>query len=226
METGKKTPQIFIVFGRGGSGKGTQTDLLVKKFNLIYIGSGDLLRQRKNENDFTAAKIDDFMSKGELAPTSLVFMLWINKLEEMKNINGDDFPGIIFDGSPRKLIEAKLLKEALEWYDWDKNIRILLIDISRQEAFDRLAKRRMCQKCGKIIPYVGEYKNLKSCDACGGELVVRLDDTPEGINKRLNWYEEEVLPVMEFLEKDYPIIKINGEQSIEDVHKEIMEKIK
>jgi len=218
-------PKVYTLLGRAGCGKGTQAKLLVEKFGLIYIGSGELLRQRVKQNDFTGQKTDLTMKAGDLAPTCLIFMLWINRLEEIKKAADANFKGLIFDGSPRKLIEAQLLEESLAWYGWDRNFKALLIDISRLEAFDRLTKRRQCAKCGQLIPYVGVYKNLDVCDKCGGELVIRQDDTPEAINQRLDLFDQEVLPVIEFYEKKGLLIKINGEQSIEDVRKEILEKI-
>ncbi len=218
-------PQIFIILGRQGSGKGTQAELLVKKFNLIYIGSGELLRARAEIGDFTGQKTGATTKSGVLVPTSLIFQLWINKLEEIKQQKGGDFPGIIFDGSPRKMIEAELLEEALKWYEWDKNIKVLLIDISRQEAVSRLTKRRICQQCGQSILYLDHYKTLGKCDQCGGNLETRADDTPEAINKRLDWSEEELMPVIDFYEKKGLLVRVNGEQPIEEVHKEILSKI-
>jgi len=218
-------PQIFIFLGRAGSGKGTQAELLVKKLGLIYIGSGESLRARAQTADFTGQKTNAIMKTGELVPTSLIFMLWINRLEEIKKSQDDDFNGLIFDGSPRKMNEAQLLDEALKWYEWDKKMKVLLIDISRQEAFNRLTKRRICQGCGQLILFVGHYRDLEKCDKCGGELEVRADDTPEAINLRLDLYEQEVQLVVEFYEKKGLLISINGEQSIEDVHKEILMKI-
>lgn len=217
--------QIFIFLGRAGSGKGTQAKLLQDKFGLIYLGSGELLRARSKKEDFTGQKMIERLKTGALAPTSLIFQLWINRLEEIKSATEENFKGIIFDGSPRMLPEAKLLLEALEWYEWDKNIKVLLVDISREEAFNRLTKRRMCKNCGQLIPYVGHYKTLEKCDKCGGELETRSDDTPEAINLRLDLFEKEVVPVIEFFEEKKMLKKINGEQSIEDVQKEILEKI-
>ncbi|MEK7067688.1 MAG: nucleoside monophosphate kinase [Patescibacteria group bacterium] len=215
--------KIYTLLGRAGCGKGTQAKLLVDKLGLIYIGSGELLRARAKQDNFTGQKADQTMKTGALVPTSLIFMLWINRIEEIKNQG--DFKGIVFDGSPRKLIEAYLLEEALNWYDWDKNFKAILVDLSREEAFNRLTKRRQCAKCGQLIPYVGTYKTLAECDKCGGELVVRQDDKPEAINQRLDLFDQEVMPVVEFYEKKGLLVRINGEQPIEEVHKEILEKI-
>ncbi len=218
-------PKIYTLLGRAGCGKGTQAKLLMEKFSLIYIGSGELLRSRAKQNDFSGQKTSIVLNKGELMPTSLVFMLWINKLEKIKKAADPNFKGIVFDGVPRKLIEAQLWKEALNWYEWGKDVKAILVDISREEAFNRLTKRRQCAKCGQLIPFVGAYKNLVVCDKCNGELMVRLDDTPEAINLRLDLFDQEVMPVVDFFEQEGLLVKVNGEQSIEEVQKEILEKI-
>jgi len=218
-------PKIFIILGRAGCGKGTQAKLLKEKFGLIYFSSGEALRNRARINDFTGHKTETTMNTGVLVPSTLIFQLWINRLEEIKQARDANFKGIIFDGSPRILVEAKLLLEALEWYEWNKNIKVLVIDISREEAFNRLTRRRMCKKCGQLIPSVGRYKTLEKCDQCGGELETRSDDTAEAINVRLDLFDKEVVPVIGFFEEKGILVKINGEQSIEDVQKEILEKI-
>ena len=122
-------PQIIIILGRQGCGKGTQAKLLKEKFGLEYIGSGDLLRERLKTSDFTSDKLKNRMGKGKLAPTPLIFFLWYGRLQEIKQDKDDNFGGIIFDGSPRMLIEAKLLDETLEWFEWDKMPKPLFLPI-------------------------------------------------------------------------------------------------
>ncbi len=219
------SPQVFIFLGRAGCGKGTQAKLLTDKFGLVYIGSGEMLRALGQKPGFTGQKTATVMTTGDLVPTFLIFRLWVNYLEEIKAVQSQDFSGLVFDGSPRKLIEAQMLEEALSWYEWDKNLKVLLVDISREEALNRLTKRRQCKKCGQLIPFVGHYKTLEKCDKCGGELVGRIDDTPEAINLRLDLFEQEVKPVIDYFEKKGLVVKINGEQSIDDVHREILSKI-
>jgi adenylate kinase len=123
------------------------------------------------------------------------------------------------------MVEAEMLDETLSWYGW-KNTRVLLIDISREEAFDRLTKRRICKTCEKTFPFIGKFKTLEKCDKCGGELKTRMDDSPQAINERLDFYDEEVLPVVGHYERKGILTKINGEQEIEKVFEEILEKIK
>lgn len=212
--------KIIILLGAPGAGKGTQAKLLQKEFDLDYIGSGDLLRTRKKLNDFTGVKIGQAIDKGKRVPTPVIFKLWMDKFEKFKK--APKFKGIIIDGSPRTTLEADMIEQALEWYEWTKNKRVILIDISIKEVIQRLTKRRMCEQCGKIIPFVGEFKKIKECDKCRGKLITRADDDEKGVRKRLEWFQTEVKPAINYYEKRGELIKINGEQSIEDVFKDIL----
>lgn len=215
---------IIILLGRAGSGKGTQAKLLEEKFSFQYIGSGNILRARFKKKDFTGKKLDKVLSGGGLAPTAMIFKLWVDEMEKIKN---DNFGGFVIDGSPRKIFEAQLMDQAFEWYEWEKYLKIFYIDISREESFSRLTKRRMCDKCGRLIPYIGEFKKLEKCDKCGGELKMRHDDHPDGIKTRLGLFEKETLPIMDYYRKTgRKIIDINGEQSIEKVFADILKHLK
>ncbi len=216
--------KIIILLGAPGAGKGTQAKLLQKEFDLNYIGSGDLLRARKKLNDFTGVKIGQVIDQGERVPTPVIFKLWMDKFEEFKK--APKFKGILIDGSPRTTLEADMIEQALDWYEWTKNKRVILVDISTKEVIQRLTKRRMCEQCGRIIPFVGEFKKIKECDKCGGKLITRADDDEKGVRKRLEWFETEVKPAINYYEKRGELIKINGEQSIEDVFKDILKVLK
>ena len=218
--------KIIILLGRPGSGKGTQAKLLAKKFGLEYIGSGDLLRVRKKEKNFTGLKINRIMTAGERIATPVIFKLWMDELEEFKFKKKAKFKGFVLDGSPRTLHEAEMLEQALDWYEWGDNVKVILINISSKEAIQRLTKRKICKQCGRIIPFIKEYKKMKKCDKCGGQLKVRLDDTIAGIKKRLAWFETDVRPAINFYKKQNRLIKINGEQPIEVIYKDILKRIK
>lgn len=189
-----KKPLIVIFLGRSGSGKGTQARLLEKKLGLDYVSSGDLLRSRKKKNDFSGIKIASVIDKGGIVLTPVVFKLWLDKFEALKKKK--NFKGFIFEGSPRKILEAFLLNEALEWYEWGENIKVVLIDISPKEAITRLLKRG------------------------------REDDTLSGIKKRLKWFETNVQPVISFYKKTKKLVKVNGEQSVENIFKDILKSLK
>jgi adenylate kinase len=216
--------KVIILLGAPGSGKGTQAKLLQKKFGLKYIGSGEMLRERQKVKDFTGKKLLMVSwKKGELVPTFLISKLWIDELEKLKS--NPKFKGFILDGSPRKIIETLLLDEALKWYEWQKNVKFFLINISKKESIWRLTKRRTCQDCGRIIPYPGGLKKLKKCDQCGGKLMIRKDQSPRAIKKRLEEFEKETKPVINYYRKQGRLIEINGEQSIESIFKDILKVI-
>lgn len=216
-------PQIIILFGRSGCGKGTQAKLLQKEFGFDYLSSGDLLRERMKENDFSGRKLKKILDRGDRAPTFLMFQVWVDKIREIKN--KPDLKGLIIDGSPRSVLEAELMDHTFEWYEWS-DVKVILLDISDEEAFNRLSKRRICQKCGRLIPWLGEFKNLKRCDKCGGELKARFDDRPEAIRARLDYFKKDVQPVVDYYEKQGRLIRINGEQSIEEVYRDIKNEIR
>ena len=216
-------PLNFILIGRSGSGKGTQAELLMERFgNLCSISTGDLFRGLAKTGTDAGNKVKKILEEGGLPYDELATTLWMHEIA----FNIKENQGIIADGFPRRLNEAKSLDNFLEFLGRKENTFYLLIDISRQDSFDRLTKRRICKKCGKLIPWVGDFKNLKACDDCGGELFTRADDTPEAINNRLNYYEERVVPVVKYYEEQGVLIKINGDQSIKDVFKDILKAIK
>ena len=185
--------KVIILMGRSGCGKGTQAKLLQKKFGFDYLSSGDLLRARTKIDDFSGQKLKKVMSQGNLAPTFLISYIWSEKIREIKN--KPNLKGLIIDGSPRSLLEAELTSDIFEWYEWS-DIKVILLDISDEEAFNRLTKRQ------------------------------RFDDKIEAIRSRLDFYKNDVQPTIDYYEKQGRLIKVNGQQSIEEVHQEIWSQLK
>jgi len=215
--------KVLILLGLPGSGKGTQAKLLRERFGFTYMGSGDLLRARKKIDDFTGNKIAGVMDKGDRIPTHIITKIWMEKFEEFEK---KGFNGLIIDGSPRTVPEKDLIEGALDWYGWAENKKVILVDISSEESVIRLTKRRNCKECKRPIPFVGEFKNMEKCPDCGGELIGRIDDNEEGVRARLGWFKTDVQPVIDAYEKEGELIRVNGEQSIENVFKDILEAIK
>jgi len=222
--TPSKTLKVIIVLGPPGSGKGTQSKLLVKKFNLDYFGAGDALRERQKIGDFTSKRLIKVMGEGKWVPSFLISKIWMDKLEEFKQKK--KFKGFISDGSPRMLPEAKLFDDAMEWYGWTRGMKIIFISISLKASLLRLTKRRQCRKCGRLIPWIGEFKKLERCDRCGGQLITRHDDKPEAIRMRLREFKNKTMLVINHYKKQKKLIKINGEQSIENIFKDILKALK
>ncbi|MBI1755355.1 nucleoside monophosphate kinase, partial [Candidatus Azambacteria bacterium] len=173
-------PLNIILLGRSGSGKGTQAKLLVKEFGLEYIGTGDLLRAYSERDNTLARRLKETLAQGKLAPSWMPFFVWMEKLAY-----SDLKKGVLFDGSPRKIAEAKMLDEVLEWFG-RTNVKVLLIDVPREVAKKRLLNRSVCAQCGKGVYTGGE--NGKRCLYCGGNVITRAEDNPAGINARLAWY--------------------------------------
>ena len=137
-----------------------------------------------------------------------------------------ELKGIVIDGSPRKIREAYLMDEALSWFEWNDNFKAVLIDVSDEEVLTRIANRRICKQCGEIVPYVGDLKRLVNCPECNGELIKRPEDSEqESVKKRLEWFAEEVEPVISFYKEKNKLVVINGNQAIEDVYNDILKVI-
>ena len=215
-------PLNFTLIGRSGSGKGTQAKLLMKHFgNLFYVSTGDLFRDLSKANTDTSIRVQKIIKEGGLPFDDLAAALWMHELA----YNLKENHGFILDGAPRRVNEAQTLDRYLDFLERKETCFNLLIDISREEAFGRLSNRRICKKCGHLIPWVGEFKKLKVCDKCGGELITRADDSPEAINSRLDFYDNRVAQTAKFYKNQNRLIKINGQQPIEDVFKDILKAI-
>jgi len=216
-------PLSFALIGRSGCGKGTQADLLMKHFgNLFYVSTGNMLRELSKMDTLAGKAAKKVLENGELIPDFMIIGLWMREL----CMNLKEEQGFLFDGALRRLSEVKVADGFLKFLDRENTFFPILLDIPRQEAFDRLTKRRICKKCGKIIPWVGEFKKLEKCDACGGELFHRQDDNLEAIKNRLDYFDKEVVEVLEYYKNDNRLITINGDQPIEKVFEDIMKAIK
>lgn len=189
-----KAFKFISLLGKPGSGKGTQAELLEKKFPFEHISTGELLRERARKHDFIAKRLRAIMETGGLVPTPSVFQLWMPRLEHLRKQR--TFKGLVFDGSPRKLYEAQMLDELLLLYGWDRDFKVLHIRISDKESLKRLLKRG------------------------------RSDDDKKDILYRLKVFKKEVVPAIAYYTTKREVVEINGEQSIEDVHKEILRKLK
>jgi len=219
-----KKPMVIILAGRSGCGKGTQAKLIMEHFgNFQYISTGDLFRDLAKQKTLVAEKIREVMEGGGLPFDNIAIALVLHKIAYTLQKG----QSLILDGAVRRVEEAKAIDEFLNWLGFTKNLHFIVIDISRKEAFSRLTKRRICKKCGRLVPYIGEFKNLKKCDKCGGALVERPDDSNvKAVNERLNYYEQRVVKSIAYFKKQKRAIFVNGEQSIENVFKEILLKLK
>ncbi|MDP3963616.1 MAG: nucleoside monophosphate kinase [bacterium] len=208
-------PFTIIFLGKAGAGKGTQAHLLERALSAKIIGTGDMLREFTKLDIPAARRLKTELVAGKLAPSWFVSYLWIYEV-----MHTDTGVHIIFDGSPRMLPEALMIDDVLEWAGRIPP-KVFLLDISEDEARERLLSRRVCGRCKKI--YMGNAPEIQQgiCD-CGGALVKRDDDTPKAIESRLAYYHTDVEPVVVHYEKKEWLIRIDGKQSPEQVHEDIL----
>lgn len=203
----------IILLGPPGSGKGTQAKNLADKYGAFYFGTGDLMRleaKKGTELGLLFQSVWD-KGKGELVPDEIV-----DKFVMDKFANVDFHQGIIFDGYPRTLHQAELLEKVFT--EKNEDFLVIEIDVSDQSIVKRMAKRRVCADCGKI--YI-EGLSDNACVKCGGDLLRRQEDEPEVVKKRLEVYDAQTKPLIDFFSKQNRLIKVDGEPPIEEVEKEI-----
>ncbi|MDA2935657.1 nucleoside monophosphate kinase [Patescibacteria group bacterium AH-259-L05] len=207
----------LILLGPAGSGKGTQADLLVKKYNLQKIEAGELVRAKAKEDSELGREVHEIHKSGRHLPDDIMLALM---REAFQNIEPDK--GILVDGYPRTLGQAKDLDKIMNSLKIAEKRIAILIKVSDEEALRRLLNRSVCRQCKTVL--IGRDKKI--CPRCGGEVVVRDYDTDEtAVRKRLQWFHEKVMPAIEFYQQRKMLIRVNGEQSIENVFEETVQKL-
>lgn len=210
----------IVLLGRSGCGKGTQAGRLAERFGLAVVSPGERFRQLAATPSLTGKKVKAIIDVGGLPPDWIAAHLWLAELIE--KIVPDR--GLIFDGTPRRLEEAKLIDEILAWYE-RTNVRVFLLDISRDEARRRLLGRRICTGCNAAAHSIYDEADAAACITCGGTLVSRPDDTPEAIEKRLDWFDADVMPIIHYYETQNRLTRVKGERPIEEVSDELIREV-
>ena len=206
----------LILLGAPGAGKGTQAELLVKKLSIPAISTGNMLREAIANGTELGKKAKQFMDEGALVPDELILGIIGDRVAQ-----SDCAKGFILDGVPRTLAQA----EALE----AKGIRIdhvVSIEVDDSVIEGRMTGRRVCGKCGASYHVVANPPKVEGvCDSCGSELVIRKDDKPETVRKRLEVYHATTEVLKDFYGKLGRLCIVNGDQSIEGANEEILKAI-
>ena len=206
----------LILLGAPGAGKGTQAELLVQKLSIPAISTGNMLREAMANGTELGKKVKQYMDDGLLVPDELILGIVAERVAQPDCANG-----FILDGVPRTLGQA----EALE----AKGVRIdhvVSIEVDDSEIEGRMTGRRVCGKCGASYHVVANPPKMEGvCDLCGGELVIRKDDAPETVRKRLEVYHASTEVLKDFYGKLGRLRMVNGSQSIEGANEDILKAI-
>jgi len=203
--------------GPPGGGKGTQAEVLVRELGVTHISTGDMFREAVKEGTEMGKKAKEYMDKGQLVPDEVVIGMVKERLSRP-----DCARGFLLDGFPRTLAQAEALDTTLK----EMGIKldaVININVPRQPILERLTGRRVCRNCGAT--YHIKYNPPKvegKCNNCGGELYQRSDDTEETVNKRLDVYEAQTQPLIEYYAKKGLIKDINGNQDIKKVSEDML----
>ncbi len=207
-----------IIFGAPGSGKGTQSKKIVDALNFIGMSTGDLLRSEIESGSAVGRECESVMAQGKFPDSKLIYRLVDRFLSNQENVSG-----VLYDGFPRTVDQAKFLIDTLK----NKGAvveSVLNIKVDHADLLKRITGRFSCVQCGEI--YNKYYKPCKEkgvCDICQSEeFKVRSDDTEETVKTRLRMYKDETAPVLDLLRaQNVKIVCIDGMQSMESVFEQI-----
>lgn len=212
---------IIIFFGPPGSGKGTQADILGEALNFPVISPGELLRHERDRGTKLGKQAAGLLAKGLLVSDEIVEDI-LNKRLKKRDVS----KGYILDGYPRREEQLNLLNKRLASYRQKPKVTAVYIDVHDQEIKKRLSGRRVCD-CGAA--YHVKYNPPKKqgiCDLCGTKLYQRKDDAPVIVRGRLSRFHKRISPILRYFKKDNRFFKVNGEQAIKEIQKEILVKLK
>ena len=198
----------IVLLGAPGAGKGTQAAKLVERFGLCHISTGDILRAAVRDQTELGKKAKGYMDAGDLVPDDLIIDLMKERIQQP-----DTEAGVILDGFPRTTTQAVALDTMLASLDRPLNAA-LLIDVDPEVIVKRLTSRRMCKSCG----YIGTADDGATCPKCGGEMYQRDDDKPETIANRLDVYEKNTAPLVEYYRGQGKLKIVDGTGAIDDVY--------
>jgi len=204
----------LILLGAPGAGKGTQAEMLMQQLNIPSISTGNMLREAIASGSKLGNQVKAIMEAGSLVPDDVILSIVAERVAQPDCQNG-----FILDGVPRTLAQAEALKA--------KGVRIdhvVSIEIDDAVIEGRMTGRRVCTKCGASYHIVAHPTKTEGiCDLCGGAVTTRKDDAPETVRHRLEVYHASTEVLKDYYAKENKLRLIDGNQSIEDANREILE---
>ena len=207
---------IFIM-GAPGSGKGTFSTKIKEEFNLNHISTGDIFRANIKNGTELGQKAKTYMDQGLLVPDELVVDLVVDRVNQDDCVNG-----YVLDGFPRTIPQAEALDKALKELG-QKIDYAINVEVPDENIVNRMSGRRACVDCGATyhIAYAPTSKE-GICDKCGGGLILRDDDKPETVQKRLAVYHEQTQPLIEYYDKQGILKSVDGTKPMDEVFSAIV----
>jgi len=211
---------IILLLGAPGAGKGTQSELLSDRLDMVHVASGDLLRDHRRRGTELGKMADEFIKVGHLVPDDVVIKMILHRLRA-----ADCVHGVILDGFPRTVVQAEALDANLSLSGRRVN-RALYIKVSHNTLIDRLSGRWICRNCQASFHEKFNPPRVDGvCDVCGGQLYQRDDDKREVAEGRLHVFYDETSPVIGYYRQHDSLAEIDGEQDIERVTHDLMRAI-
>lgn len=206
----------IVLMGPPGAGKGTQAEVMARKLFVPHISTGDIFRANIKAGTELGQLANQYISKGDLVPDEVTMGMIKDRLAE-----DDCKDGFILDGLPRTIGQADALAAILD-EQGKKLDKVVNIDVPTDKLIERLSGRRVCRNCAQTYHLVNNPPTEPGrCDECGGELYQRADDTVETIQNRLDVYQAQSAPLIEYYEARGLLLSINGDQSINNVLAEV-----
>lgn len=202
----------LVLLGAPGAGKGTQAKRLIEKYGMPQISTGDILRQNICDGTKLGREAAQYMDKGELVPDKVVIGLIEERLKQADCKNG-----FILDGFPRNTTQAEALDSMLKKLNMPVDAA-LSVDVPKDDLMKRLTGRRTCRNCQQMYNiYFSPPKKVGVCDKCNGELFQRDDDKEETIRRRLDVYEAQTAPLIDYYKGKGILKSVMGIGSIDEI---------
>lgn len=207
----------IILLGPPGAGKGTQAKSISNKYSIPHISTGDIFRKNISENTPLGIEAKKYMDNGQLVPDEVTINMVKDRLQEE-----DCKSGYLLDGFPRTVSQAESLQEFLEGRNESLDTA-LLIDVPRDFILERMTGRRVCPSCGASYHVKFNPAVDNKCELCGSEVVQRKDDTEETVKERLDVYERQTQPLIDFYRDKNLLSVVEGTRAINEVFESICE---
>ena len=207
----------IIMLGAPGAGKGTQAKKIAEKYGIPHISTGDIFRANIKNGTELGKKAKTYMDQGLLVPDELTCDLVVDRIKQ-----DDCKNGFILDGFPRTIPQAEALDAALSKMG-EKMDYAIDVDVPDENIVRRMGGRRVCLNCGATYHIVSIPTKVEGiCDKCGSEVVLRDDDKPETVQKRLSVYHEQTQPLIDYYNRQGILKTVNGTRPLEEVFADIV----